>query len=324
MPPRPAFGPRPDYYVGAAYRHGELLRRLCHLDVIAADDPLLSDALEAAHFAVVRADRFMQYREALHAGRPYIVIANDLATMRDPDTEVAEAEREMLELASGIVFVTDPLARHAESRYSLPPWCVIPLKPLACDLDFEPLPQRPHTLAYAGNLLARRALGGPWAYRVNVDIFHMAVKAGWEVHLYESQPSPSAAREYRAAGCIVHEHVPESALLRELSQYTAGLQVFNTRCVPPAAQEYARLAWPNKTWLYQAAGIPTVGCNPGYEAPRIYAGRWGIVLAGPERFASLTEADLPQIDERVRRFEVIDRYLSTFASLLETVTPRPH
>ena len=79
---------------------------------------------------------------------------------------------------------------------------------------------------------------------------------------------------YRRAGCVVHKPINERYILRELSQYGAGLQVFWTEGVPRAAVEYARLAWPNKAWLYQAAGIPTVGTNPGFEATRFYEGRY--------------------------------------------------
>ncbi len=320
MPAAPAFGRAPNEYIGSAYRHGEILKQLCELRVLAADDRRLPGELHAADFAVVRADRFTQYQLARRAGVPYLVLCNDLATMRDPQSEFAECEREMLEGAAAVIFVTAPLRGYAVRRYALPPHEVIPLRPLARDLRFKPLPKVPRSLVYAGNVCTSRYLGGPWAYRVNVEIFRAASRAGWQVHVYPSRLRFQVEHEYSAAGCVVHDHLPERELTRELSRYTAGLQVFNTRCVPEAALAYARLAWPNKTWLYQAAGIPTVGCNPGFEACRIYEGRWGIVLHGPEEFAALTEEQLPAIDAKLRASETIDSDLPRFRRLIEAVT----
>lgn len=324
--PAPAFGEPPDPYVGSAYKLGELLRMVCHLDVTTADDPELPDLLSAADFAVIRGDRFDQYRLAAAAGLPWVAVAHDLATMRDPGSEAAGSEREFLEGAAAVIFVTGPLHEYAAARYRLPPSVVIPLKPLARDLDFEPLPKKGEkSLVYAGGLCLRHQAGTPWGYRANRDIFAAARRAGWDVHLYPSRVRPALAREYAAVGCVVHQPLPERYLLEELSQYTAGLQVFNTTGVPSAALEYARLAWPNKAWLYQAAGIPTVGCNPGFEAARIYEGRWGVVLPFPdeEHWRALSPEQLPTIDEDVRRAEVIDAYLPELTALMARVTGAP-
>lgn len=326
MPAAPAFGAPMDYYIGSGRKYAEALGLIAgvEVDVFAVDARDRDERLASADAAVVRADRFDHYRLALERGLSYLLIAHDLATMRDPGSEAAFAEREMIERAAAITFVTGPLAEFAAERYQLPPHAVVPLRPLAADLDFDPLPGRPHTLVYAGGVLGMASASGPWGYRANVDTFTAAARCGWTVHVYPSRLRPAVQREYAAAGCVIHAPVPESCLLRELSQYTAGLQVFNEVGVPAAARDYARLAWPAKTWLYLAAGIPTVATNPGYESCRIHGGRWGLVLDDPGGFAHLREGDLPPVDEQLRRREVIDADLPRLAGLLETVTRAAH
>ena len=287
------------------------------------DERGLQVALRAADFAVVRGDRFDHFRIPLGRGLPYLLIGHDLATMRDSGSPAAAAEREMIEGAAAVLFATRPLAEYAAARYRLPHHDVVPLRPRAADLRFSPLPKRRRTLVYAGGTAPMHQAATPWGYRANVDIFRAAIRGGWEVHVYPSRVRPGVNREYADAGCVVHAPVPERHLPEELSQYSAGLQVFNTAGVPADAVAYARLAWPNKAWQYLAAGIPTVGCNPGFEAARIYEGRWGIVLDGPEALERLTPHDLPLVSDGDRRREVIDRDAPRLAALLRAVTGRP-
>lgn len=321
MPPQPAFGPRRDYYRGSAYRLGGLVQRLCELAVISADDPALGPALLAADFAVVRADRYREYRLALLADLPYLLVCHDVATMRDPDTTAARGEAEMLAHASAVVFISGPIRDYCRERYELPPHDVIRLRPFAIDLDFEPPDVRvPHSLVYAGGVMPASVLGTPMAYRAIGDSLAIAVEAGWQVHVYPSTLKERAARELRDRGCVVHDTVPERDLLRELSRYTAGLQLFNVHDVAPSGLRYAQLAWPNKCWLYLSAGIPTVSCHPDFEAGRIIASLGGLVIDGAEALASLTEEMLHPVDEAVRRREVIDGDLPRLERLLAVVT----
>jgi hypothetical protein len=324
---KPAFGHDIDPYLGAAYRYGELLRQLCPVEVIRADDPRLEAAVAGADLCVVRADRFAHYRLPLAAGVPYLAIAHDLASMRDPKTDAGEIERDLLEHARAIVFATGPLQEYAAARCRLPASEVIPLRPSLADLlDLEPQPKlAERTLVYAGGIVSRRQATTAWGYRAIVDELAACRRCGWQVHVYPTRLRPNVNREYAAVGCVLHNPIPERHMLSELSQYTAGLQVFHTDAVPAPALEYARLAWPNKAWLYQAAGIPTIGLNPGFEAARIFEqGGWGIALDDPEQLRTLAPDDLPEIDAATRHSEVIDADLPRLASLLERVTLAGH
>lgn len=325
LPRRPNFGVDQDYYVGSAYKYSELLKLACEVDIVRADDPALEERVRAADFCAVRADRFRHYEIARDLGRPWLTIAHDLAAMRDPETEAARDERALLTGAFGVVFATEPLRVWAKPRYRLPATTVISLRPLRADLDFEPLVKLPgRTLVYAGGIGPMHAVHTPWGYRSNRLIFEAAIRGGWEVHVYPVTTRGGVDEEYRRAGCVVHKPINERYILRELSQYGAGLQVFWTEGVPRPAVEYVRLAWPNKSWLYQAAGIPTVGTNPGFEAARIYEGRWGIVLDSWLDLERLQPDDLPALDDDLREREVADRDLPKLRRLLARVTPAAH
>jgi hypothetical protein len=304
---------------GSGYKFAELLRRICDLMVIPADSYELDGALRYADAVVVRADRWAHQRLALNHELPYLLIAHDLACMRDPECGLDDQERETIEAAAAVVFIARGLHDYASEHYTVPAHEIIALRPLARDLDFEPLPRIPHSLVFAGGALGLDVAGSPWAYRVNHSAFAAAVHGGWQMHIYPSVEHPEAWQQLRELGCVIHKPVPERFLPQELSQYTAGLQIFNTDDAPPSSLRYSRLAWPNKCWLYLSAGIPTVGTNPGFESCSIYEGRWGIVLDGAKELADLREEDLPAIDESVRRAEVIDGDLPKLASLLSLV-----
>jgi hypothetical protein len=229
----------------------------------------------------------------------------------------------MFESAAAVIFATDPLRDYAAARYRLPPHEVIPLRPLARDLCFTPLRRIPRTLVYAGGIQRRGAIGTPWGYRVYHDLFAAAIAAGWQMHVYPARLRSNVVAEYTGLGCVVHPTVPERTLPAELSQYSAGLQAFNEGGVAPDALAYARLAWPNKTWLYLAAGIATIGVNAGFESCRIYEGRWGVVV-DPKRFPGPDEVELPVVDEQLRCAETMDADLPRLRALLERVTPATH
>lgn len=307
-------------YFGSSYKIGEALRQVCDLEILRLDHPLLESDLAACDAAVVKADRSPTYALALGLGLPYVLVCHDVATMRDPGYDQPDAEREMLESAAAVIFVTDPLHRYCEERYDLPPHEVVALRPLARDLDFTPLPKLPgKTLVYAGGIVERHLACTPWGYRVYHDIFAAAIAGGWRVYVHPALPRPRAVRELRALGCIVKDSVPESDLPRELSQYTAGLQAYNACGVTPQGLRYASLAWPNKTWLYLSAGIPTIGTNPGWESARIYGGRWGVVLDSLEDFGRIGAEDLPTITSQLRHSETIEQDLPKLRRLLAKV-----
>ena len=319
-----AFGPAAPHgtYLGSSYKIGEALRQVCDLDVLTLDRPRLERELPAYDAVLVKGDSSHSFRIAAGLGLPYILICNDVATMRDPAYDSPTAERGMIEGAAAIIFVTGPLRDYCAARYRLPPHEVVNLRPLARDLEFEPLPKLAgRTLVYAGGLVERHLVQTAWGYRCLHEIFAAAIAGGWRVYVYPALPRPRATDELAALGCVIKDSVPEPRLPRELSQYTAGLQAYNTSGIPAAAAEYVRRAVPNKTWLYLSAGIPTVGTNPGFESARIYEGKWGIVLDDLHQFAGLTEADLPRITPALRRSETMEQDVPKLRRLLEGLAP---
>ena len=316
------FGPQATngHYLGSSYKIGEALRQACDLDIRTLDERHLERHLGGYDAVVVKADASSSFAIPLALGIPYILICHDVATMREPNYDRPAAERRMVEKAAAIIFVTDPLHHYCESRYCLPPHEVVMLRPLARDLAFEPLPKIPgRTLVYAGGIVERHLAWTPWGYRAYEPVFKAALQAGWKVYVYPALPRPRAESELRDIGCTLCPSVSESDLPRELSQYTAGLQSYNTLGVPDEGVRYASLAVPNKTFLYLSAGIPTIGTNPGWESGQIYNGRWGVVIDGIGGFARLKVEDLPVITTRLRRSQTIERDIPKIRRLLERV-----
>jgi hypothetical protein len=104
-----------------------------------------------------------------------------------------------------------------------------------------------------------------------------------------------------------------------MGRYTAGLQGFNKDGVPNRSFQYTQTCRPNKTWDYLAAGIPTIGVNPGNTA-RIYEGKWGIVARGLSKESLIDlHKSLPEIDEATRRENVIEADTDKFKAIIETV-----
>jgi len=310
----PAFGSAHPHN-GAAHKYGLMLGRLCDLHLVPHDSPDLADELAAADFVVTAADRNLHYLRAVEADKPWLLLANDIATMRDPHYEWARDERRMFEGAAGIIFATPHLRAYALRKYRLPLNIVVPLRPPAAWLDFEPMHKLPGTLVYAGGICRRGMVGTPWGYRCYHDLFAAAIEAGWEMHVYPTRDRIVDNREYHALGCHMHLPVPEEHLPQELSQYEAGLQAFNVEGVPSASIAYARHAVPNKTWLYLAAGIPTIGTNRGWASAEVYEGKWGVVV-DPDRFPGPHEVQLPAVDPTVRSTQVMDADVPRIGRLL--------
>jgi hypothetical protein len=316
---RAFFGPKSPIpiYLGSSYKFGEALRQLCDVEVLEDDEPDLASRVKSCDGAVVKGDRDTAYRLATSLGKPYMLIWHDVASMRDATGGHEESERAMAAGAASVVFISEPTHVFCEWHYKLPRHDVIALRPLERDLDFVPLPKLPgKTLVYVGGIMEASKASTPWGYRCIHQALAAALSAGWQVHVYPSLPRPKATYELQHLGCSVHTAVPEAVLPRELSQYTAGLQAFNEAGVPKAALGYARLAWPNKTWLYLSAGIPTIGTNPGFESPRIYGGKWGVCLSSLDDFDGLDPAALPLITEELRHSQTIEHDLETLRGLL--------
>ena len=99
----------------------------------------------------------------------------------------------------------------------------------------------------------------------------------------------------------MHPKYPEGKeLFRELSQFTAGLQGFNFQ---EDSFEYARICRPNKIWNYLAAGIPTIGFNPG-NGIELYRDKWGVELKDINQINEINLENLPI--SQYRRQEVIE------------------
>jgi hypothetical protein len=314
-----AFGPPAPHgtFHGSSYKLGEALRQLCDLEVLCIDHPLLEDDLARCDAMVVKGDASETYRLALELGMPYLLICHDVASFREPHQRRGNGERDMIEKATGVIFTTDPLRAFCAQRYVLPPHEVVALRPLRRDLDFEPLPKLPgRTLVYAGGILEAHLAATNWGYRCYQPIFESALRCGWRVCVYPALPRPRAEKELRALGCQVLDPVPEPDLPRQLSRYTAGLLGYNVHGVPDDAVDYARKAWPNKTWLYLSAGIPTIAVNPEFECARL-AREWSVPLADLNRFRTLGPGDLPTITRAVREAQTIEQDLPKLRRLLD-------
>jgi len=290
---------------GSRYKFIEMFSRLCQLDVV----PKLTANYD---FAIVRGDKSRDYQKAMQLGLPYILIEHDVWSVR-AGVETDKHEREMIENAACVLFTS---AHHADlaAKYTIPPSEYIHLRPLAKDLDFEPLPKLPgRNLVYAGGIMGSENEDIFGYRKYAVSVFPALMAAGWTIHVYPAWNALNRTKEYEAIGCIMHEPVPQKDLYRELSQYQAGFQGY-AECGP---QEYVKSCRPNKLWEYLGAGIPTLGYNTGSGA-HIYEGKWGYVAE--------TWADIPAVSERVlnmtisddlRRSEVIDNDIDAFARLVD-------
>lgn len=266
------------------------------------------------------------YRKPLECKLPYVLIEQDIYSMRCGLTELTEKhDREKIENASAVIFTSREHAEYYERMkrkygWKIPYYDVIYTRPLKKDLDFVPRKKMDGlNLVYAGGIV-------PWwdkrkgffGYRCYHEIFKRFIKAGWGVHIY-SQSRLGNLREYRDIGCITHEKLPYGKLLREMSQYTAGLHSYNKIDTLKLSYEYTQACRPNKIWDYLAAGIPTIGYQGG-RGMKIYKGKWGIIIDDIE---IKTLEELPKrlekikISNQMRYGNVIDRDIGKFRRAIE-------
>lgn len=238
---------------------------------------------------------------ALRYGIPYILIENDVSSMRrGMSSKSLEGERTKIERAAAILLTSEDHASYLEGKYKMPYHRVIHTRPLRKDLDFEPKPKKlTPSLVYAGGLNQWDHRSGDFGYRCYHTILKAFIDAGWEVHLYPAYVENRRLSEYKELGCVVHSKLPYQDLLRELSQYTAGLHSYNREGVPEKAYNYTQTCRGNKIWDYLAAGIPTIGYQGG-KGMDIYRNKWGIVIQ------SLSKDNLSTLPRRLEKIKITE------------------
>ena len=292
---------------GSRYKFVEMFAQVCDLYVV----PSLKRG-GPYDFAIVRGDKAKDFRAPLKHGIPYILIEHDVWTVR-AGIEHDKSEQEMIESAAAVLFTS---AHHEDlaAKYDVPPSEYIHLRPLARDLDFEPLPKlEGQNIVYAGGIMGARNADMFGYRKYAVSVFPALIEAGWTVHVYPAWNATDRLIEYKDIGCVCHEPVPQQDLYREMSQYQAAFQGY----AEEGPQQYVASCRPNKLWDGLGAGIPILGYNTGTGA-HIYEGRWG--------YEAATLADIPAISEKVlaleisdelRRSEVIDDDVEGFRRLIE-------
>jgi hypothetical protein len=295
--------------VGSRYKYRVMFQRVAELRIVSRN--WAPQAIWRSPYAVVFGDRSAEYRQALAGRAPYILIENDVATARGKEFP---QEREMIENAQAVLFNSEYTRDYCEERYRVRHSEVAYLRPLARDLEFEPMPKlEGRNIVYAGGILPMSFRDTEYGYRSYHQIFASLMEVGWTVHVYPSAATAGNGPEYERIGCVVHEPVPANDLYRELSQYQAGLQAY----AYSGPQEYLMHCKPNKTWEYLAAGIPTLGINSG-AAGEVYDGRWGYVDTGDLAETSRKVLQL-EIPDDLRREQVIDHDRPVFERLAADV-----
>jgi hypothetical protein len=249
-------------------------------------------------FMVVRGDARRDYELALRFKLPYILIENDIFSMRNGHSE--DKDKHKIEKASAIIFTSDGHVQYCKEKgYKLPYYEIIHSRPLKKDLGFEPLPKLEGlNLVYAGGIgNSWNSRKTPYGYRAYHEIFKKFIEAGWKVHIYPAIYKNLS--EYRDIGCIVHNTIKAENILKELSQYTAGFHGYNKIDVPENAYNYTQNCIGNKCWDYLGAGIPTVGFQGG-KGMNIYRNKWGVVLR------SLSNRTLSNLPKRLEKLNITD------------------
>ncbi len=271
------------------------------------------------------------YKVPLSLGVPYVLTVNDVSSLRTASKSAKylreEIEKDAAMRAAGLLFSNSILKDyffenhlgHIPSK-DRPPAEFVYLRPTASDLDFEPLPKlEGKHLVYSGIIKKKwKHRKNKAGYRAFHKIFASFMAAGWEIHVYTTPHFEKRLWPYRKMGCVVHRYVPEGRpLYQELSQYTAGLQGYNIRDVPKISLDYINYCIPNKVWEYLAAGIPTIGYNPG-PGGELYNKKWGLVLKDlrKKRLRNISE-HLPTIDDELRYSQTMEQDLYKFERLIE-------
>ena len=262
-------------------------------------------------------DWLLDYQIPLGLKIPYLLFEHDIHSLRTKlNNRQLSQEQEMLENAGGIIFTSEDHQDHCNKHFDIT--CnqgIVHLRPLRQSLAWEPLQKLPGKhLVYAGGLTT--TAGGNYGYRSYHKIFEAFIKAGWEVHVYPANTYATAtAKSYTRIGCHVYKNITYNSLLQQMSQYTAGLQSYNKENTLEKAFAYTQTCRPNKVWDYLAAGIPTIGLNPGNCAKIYQEGGWGVVLPDVKP-TSLESIELPTISDSLRFKQVMENDLSVFEKVI--------
>ena len=277
---------------------------------------------------VCRGDWLKYYQIAIEQKVPYILIEQDVHSLRTKLLKrQMQIEKEMIENAAGVIFTSEDHRTYCKKKYNLPTNnVVIYLRPLLEDLAWEPMKKLPgKNLVYAGGVI-QKPNGGNYGYRCYKRVFKAFIDAGWTIHLYGSKNQYITVRAYGEINresteddpgykIVPHGWIPYRDLLREMSQYTAGLQAYAKVDVDEQAFAYTQTCRPNKTWDYLAAGIPTIGLYPGNCAKIYLDGGWGVVVPDTER-STLENIKLPKFPTHLRYEQVMEQDLVKFNQVI--------
>ena len=319
------------WYEGTAYKNINFMKDNFGGVIIKDDIEELRRYIEEEHpdMMVIRGDNRTDYKIAINYKIPYLLIENDISSMRIEQEPGVNQEREMIENASAMILTSEGHAKYLlknkkEKGWNLPYFKIIHTRPLAKDIEgIEPKPKLPGlNLVYAGGIMPGWVRNSrPFGYRCYHEIFSQFIKAGWSVHIYSASYNTGKLSEYKGIGCKVNETLPYKLLLQEMTKYTAGFHGYNKDHVPSKAYQYTQTCIGNKVWDYLAAGIPTIGFQGG-RGMNIYKNKWGIVLRNidektikgiPERLEKL------EITEKMREDNVMDKDLGKYRKIVNKI-----
>jgi len=319
------------WYEGTAYKNINFMKDNFGGIIIKDNIQEVRQYIEEEHpdFMVIRGDNRTDYRIAMRYKIPYLLIENDISSMRIGTREGYNTEREMIENASAMILTSEGHAEYLIKKrntegWHVPYYKIIHTRPLAKDLEgLEPKPKLPGlNLVYAGGIMPGWARNRrPFGYRCYHEIFTQFIKAGWNVHIYSASYNTGKLSEYKGIGCKIHETLPYKILLQEMTRYTAGFHGYNKDHVPVGAYQYTQSCVGNKVWDYLAAGIPTIGYQGG-RGMKIYRNKWGIVLRNidektirgiPDRLEKLV------ITEQIREDNVMDKDLGKYKKIVNKI-----
>ena len=298
------------WYEGTAYKNINFMKDNFGGEIVKDDRTRIREIMKEGKpdLMIVRGDTRDDYRIALLHGIPYILIEHDVNSMRRKYVrEILEHEKAKMENASAVIFTSEDHALYYQDLkkkkgWKIPFYQVIQTRPLKRDINFEPKEKLEGLhLVYAGGTLpqwTRRK--GHYGYRCYHEIFKRFIEAGWKIHLYSASYNNGKLSEYKDIGCRIHENLSYKTLLREMSQYTAGLHSYNKEGVKEKAFNYTQMCRGNKIWDYLAAGIPTIGYQGG-EGMNIYKRKWGVIIR------NLEEETLKKLPERLARLKITSR-----------------
>lgn len=200
-------------------------------------------------------------------GAPVIFDCHDFSGLRATlDKEQAEIERRCFEETQGVIHVSKGMLHVAAERYDSARAMVLPSYPLLESFERKHLPKLPgNHMVYEGGLMDAGIV--PYEYRNYHPYFEMLAQAGISVHAYVAGYNPRILKTYFKLAedhenFILHESLPYSELLIEMSQYQWGLAGFNTRDIQEANRiRFLNNALPNKLFDYIFSGVCPVVIN---------------------------------------------------------------